>query len=54
MALLPVARGVSVHTTLKRAADTTFDNRTRGQVMTEYIDRTHHRLTGVGGSTGCG
>ncbi|OBI55929.1 DUF222 domain-containing protein [Mycobacterium sp. E787] len=36
-ALLPVAKGVSVYAALKRAADTTFDGRTRGQVMADAL-----------------
>jgi len=36
-ALLPVAQGVSVYAALKRAADTTFDDRTRGQVMADAL-----------------
>ena len=36
-ALLPVAKGVSVYAALKRAADTTFDDRTRGQVMADTL-----------------
>jgi Domain of unknown function (DUF222) len=36
-ALLPVARGVAVYAALKRAADTTFDDRTRGQVMADTL-----------------
>ncbi len=36
-ALLPVAKGVSVYAALKRAADTTFDGRTRGQVMADTL-----------------
>lgn len=36
-ALLPVPRGVSVYAALKRAADTTFDDRTRGQVMADTL-----------------
>jgi hypothetical protein len=36
-ALLPVAHGVSVYAALKRAADTTFDDRTRGQVMADTL-----------------
>jgi Domain of unknown function (DUF222) len=36
-ALLPVARGVAVYAALKRAADTTFDERTRGQVMADTL-----------------
>ncbi len=36
-ALLPVAHGVAVYAALKRSADTTFDNRTRGQVMADAL-----------------
>jgi hypothetical protein len=36
-ALLPVAQGVAVYAALKRAADTTFDDRTRGQVMADTL-----------------
>ena len=36
-ALLPVAQGVSVYAALKRAADTTFDDRSRGQVMADTL-----------------
>lgn len=36
-ALLPVAQGVSVYAALKRAADITFDGRTRGQVMADTL-----------------
>lgn len=36
-ALLPVAAGVGVYAALKRAADTTFDQRTRGQVMADTL-----------------
>ncbi|MFY2860864.1 HNH endonuclease, partial [Mycobacterium sp. THU-M104] len=36
-ALLPVTHGVSVYATLTRAADTTFDGRTRGQVMADTL-----------------
>ncbi|GBE66017.1 HNH endonuclease [Mycobacterium sp. MFM001] len=36
-ALLPVAQGVSVYAALKRAADTTFDDRARGQVMADTL-----------------
>ncbi len=36
-ALLPVAKGVAVYAALKRAADTTFDDRTRGQVMADTL-----------------
>ncbi|MBI3227717.1 MAG: HNH endonuclease, partial [Mycolicibacterium cosmeticum] len=42
-ALLPVAQGVSVYATLKREADTTFDGRTRGQVMADTVVQ---RITG--------
>ncbi len=35
--LLPVAQGVAVYATLKRSADTTFDNRSRGQVMADTL-----------------
>lgn len=36
-ALLPVAQGVSVYAALKRAADTTVDNRSRNQVMADTL-----------------
>jgi hypothetical protein len=36
-ALLPVARGVSVYAALRRAADTTADGRSRGQVMADTL-----------------
>jgi Domain of unknown function (DUF222) len=36
-ALLPVAQGVGVYAALKRAVDTTFDNRSRGQVMADTL-----------------
>jgi Domain of unknown function (DUF222)/HNH endonuclease len=36
-ALLPVAQGVSVYAALKRAADTTFDDRSRNQVMADTL-----------------
>ena len=36
-ALLPVAQGVSVYAALRRAADTTFDGRSRGQVMADTL-----------------
>jgi hypothetical protein len=36
-ALLPVAQGVAVYAALKRAADTTFDDRSRGQVMADML-----------------
>jgi len=47
-ALLPVAQGVSVYAALKRAADTTFDDRTRGQVMADtLVERVTGRPTEV-------
>ncbi|MBW0014522.1 HNH endonuclease signature motif containing protein [Mycobacterium sp.] len=36
-ALLPVAQGVSVYAAIKQAADSTFDDRTRGQVMADTL-----------------
>lgn len=36
-ALLPVAQGVAVYAALKRAADTTFDDRSRGQIMADTL-----------------
>lgn len=36
-ALLPVAQGVAVYAALTRAADTTFDDRSRGQVMADTL-----------------
>jgi Domain of unknown function (DUF222) len=36
-ALLPVAKGVGVYAALKRAADTTVDDRSRGQVMADTL-----------------
>jgi hypothetical protein len=36
-ALLPVAQGVSVYAALRRQADTTFDDRSRGQVMADTL-----------------
>ncbi|MFN8033664.1 MAG: DUF222 domain-containing protein [Mycobacterium sp.] len=36
-ALLPVAQGVGLYAALKRAADTTFDGRSRGQVMADTL-----------------
>jgi hypothetical protein len=36
-ALLPVAQGVSVYAALRRQADTTFDGRSRGQVMADTL-----------------
>lgn len=41
--LLPMAQGVGVYAALKRAADTTFDGRTRGQVMADTLAE---RVTG--------
>ncbi|GFG50422.1 HNH endonuclease [Mycolicibacterium agri] len=35
--LLPVAQGVAVYAACKRAADTTFDGRTRGQIMADTL-----------------
>lgn len=35
--LLPVAQGVAVYASLKRAADTTFDDRSRGQIMADTV-----------------
>ncbi len=42
-ALLPVAQGVGVYAALRRAADTTFDDRSRGQIM---ADTMFERVTG--------
>jgi hypothetical protein len=36
-ALLPVAQGVAVYAAVRRAADTTFDGRSRGQVMADTL-----------------
>jgi len=36
-ALLPVAQGVGVYAALKRSADSTFDDRSRGQVMADTL-----------------
>ncbi|MDX1883897.1 DUF222 domain-containing protein [Mycolicibacterium sp. 120270] len=41
--LLPMAKGVGVYAALRRAADTTFDERSRGQVM---ADTAYERITG--------
>lgn len=41
--LLPVAQGVGVYAALKREADTTFDGRSRGQVMADTV---FERVTG--------
>jgi hypothetical protein len=47
-ALLPVAQGVSVYAALKRAVDTTFDDRSRGQVMADtLVERVTGRPVGV-------
>ena len=43
-ALLPVAQGVGVYAALKRAADTNFDERSRGQVMADTLVE---RVTGA-------
>lgn len=43
-ALLPVGQGVGVYAALKRAADTTFDERSRGQVMADTLVE---RVTGT-------
>ncbi|WP_062539912.1 HNH endonuclease, partial [Mycobacterium celatum] len=47
-ALLPVAQGVSVYAALRRAADTTFDQRSRGQVMADTLVE---RVTGRSAAT---
>ncbi|WP_102142707.1 HNH endonuclease [Mycobacterium hubeiense] len=47
-ALLPVAKGVGVYAALKRAADTTFDERSRGQVMADTLVE---RVTGRAAET---
>ena len=36
-ALLPVAQGVGVYAALRRTADTTFDDRSRGQIMADTL-----------------
>lgn len=36
-ALLPVAQGVAVYAALKRSADSTFDDRSRGQIMADTL-----------------
>jgi Domain of unknown function (DUF222) len=41
--LLPVAKGVGVYAALKHAADTTFDERSRGQIMADTL---YERVTG--------
>ncbi|MGH3563652.1 MAG: DUF222 domain-containing protein, partial [Mycobacterium sp.] len=47
-ALLPVAQGVSVYAALRRQADTTFDGRSRGQVMADTLVE---RVTGSSAAT---
>ncbi len=47
-ALLPVAQGVSVYAALRREADTTFDGRSRGQVMADTLVE---RVTGRSAAT---
>lgn len=47
-ALLPVAQGVSVYAALRRAADTTFDDRSRGQIMADTLVE---RVTGRSAAT---
>lgn len=47
-ALLPVAQGVSVYAALRRAADTTFDGRSRGQIMADTLIE---RVTGRSAAT---
>ena len=42
-ALLPMTQGISVYAALKRAADTTYDGRSRGQVMADTLTE---RITG--------
>lgn len=42
--LLPVHQGVSVYAALKRTADTTFDERSRGQIMADTV---FERVTGM-------
>ncbi len=47
-ALLPAAQGVGVYATLKRAADITFDDRSRGQVMAHtFVERVTGRAAEV-------
>ena len=46
--LLPVAQGVAVYAACKRAADTTFDGRSRGQVMADTV---YERVTGRSAAT---
>jgi hypothetical protein len=42
--LLPVQQGVAVYASAKHAADTTFDERTRGQIMADTV---YERVTGT-------
>lgn len=49
-ALLPVAHGVSVYAALRRAADTTYDGRSRGQVMADTLIE---RVTGRPAEAAC-
>ena len=49
-ALLPVSQGVGVYAALRRAAHTTFDNRSRGQVMADTLVE---RVTGVPAEEPC-
>ncbi|MCK0175441.1 13E12 repeat family protein [Mycolicibacterium sp. F2034L] len=42
-ALLPVAQGVGVYAALRRSADTTFDDRSRNQIMADTL---YERVTG--------
>jgi hypothetical protein len=50
-ALLPVAQGVGVYAALKRTADSTFDDRSRGQVMADtLVQRVTGRAVGAAGS----
>ena len=52
-ALLPVAQGVGVYAALKRAADTTFDDRSRGQVMADtLVERVTGRPAEAAGAGG--
>ncbi|MGE4365518.1 MAG: DUF222 domain-containing protein, partial [Mycolicibacterium sp.] len=45
---LPLTRGVGIYAACKRAADTTFDGRPRGQVMTDTV---YERVTGRAADT---
>jgi hypothetical protein len=46
--LAPMARGVGMYAALKRQADSTFDDRSRGQIM---ADAAYERLTGRAATT---